>query len=144
MSQHSNMSERELFNELSFYTLAHPDPVFLHQNAVDAFTAQLAGPDTKPIALVFALVGLYLHVEKQFTGKEVQRVHMHLAKNRRTWTSPLLPEGRGAIRVSQVLEEPAGPACDAMIGQWCASVWSAFQASRGEIAQLLANELDIR
>lgn len=28
------------FHELSFYTLSHPDPSFIHQHSVDAYTAQ--------------------------------------------------------------------------------------------------------
>ena len=32
-------SEEELFHELSFYTLAHPDPAFIHQHIVDAYAA---------------------------------------------------------------------------------------------------------
>ena len=51
---------RELYHELSAYTLSHPDPSFIHQYVVDAFAAQTADENTKPIALTFALVGLYL------------------------------------------------------------------------------------
>ncbi len=56
-------SDQEAYNELSYYTLSHPDPAFIHQNIVDAYTAQHAGQDTKPIAITFALIGLYLSVE---------------------------------------------------------------------------------
>src|SRR6266700_6488680 len=144
-------SELELFHEMSFYTLAHTDSAFLHQNAVDAFTAQQADLTTKPIAVVFALVGLYLHVEKQFTGRQVQKVHMQLANRRKGWTMPPLPpergserdSARGSIRVADVLAASPGPARDAMIHRWCETVWEAFHASRAEIAQLLATELDI-
>lgn len=136
-------TELELFDELSFYTLAHSDPSFVHQNAVDAFAAQVADENTKPIALVFGLVGLYLHVEKNFTGRQVQIVHMQLARRRKHWSKPPLPERRGSVRVGDVLAEAPGPNRDAMIHCWCISVWEAFQASREEIARLLATELDI-
>ena len=143
VSQTTMPSELDLFHELSFYTIAKRDPEFIHQHAVDAFAAQVADANTKPIALVFALVGLYLHVEKQFTGKQVQRAHMQLANRRKVWTSPAQPEKRGSIRVADVLSEPAGTARDVKIHEWCASVWEAFRASRAEIAQLLTSELDI-
>ena len=66
------MSNDELFGQLSFYTLSHPDSdYFIHQMAVDAYTAQTATEDTKQIGLVFTLVGLYLFAEKNFTGKEI-------------------------------------------------------------------------
>src|SRR6266700_1263245 len=108
-------SELELFHEMSFYTLAHTDSAFLHQNAVDAFTAQQADLTTKPIAVVFALVGLYLHVEKQFTGRQVQKAHMQLANRRKSWPTLPLPAQRGDVRVKDVIAEPPGPARDAMI-----------------------------
>ena len=88
-------SDQELFDELTFYTLAHGDPAFLHQNVVDAFAAQHADESSKPIYVVFALVGLYLCVEKGFTGKQAQRAHMQLAKRRRSWIRPALPKERG-------------------------------------------------
>lgn len=33
-------SEQQAYYELSYYTLAHPDPNFIHQHIVDAFGAQ--------------------------------------------------------------------------------------------------------
>jgi Family of unknown function (DUF5946) len=95
----------DLYHELSCYTLTHPDPSFIHQHIVDAYTAQNANEITKPIAVVFALIGLYLHVEKNFTGRQVQRFHMKLAKIRRPWIRPHLlvldPSGRrGAYLIS--------------------------------------------
>jgi len=36
------ISEQEQYDELACYTLAHPDPGFIHQNVVDAFGAQTA------------------------------------------------------------------------------------------------------
>ena len=68
-------SDQDVYNELSYYTLAHPDPAFLHQNIVDAYAAQHADESTKPIVIVFGLIGLYLHIERNFTGKQVQRAH---------------------------------------------------------------------
>lgn len=53
-------AEIDIDHEFTCYTLAHRDPAFLHQHVVDAFAAQHADDSTKPITLVFALVGLYL------------------------------------------------------------------------------------
>jgi hypothetical protein len=136
-------SELDLFHDLSFYTLAHEDRAFIHQNAVDAFTAQQADVNTKPIAVVFALVGLYLHVEKQFTGRQVQKAHMRLANRRKSWPTLVLPKQRGDVRVSDVIAKPPGPSRDAMIHHWCDSVWQAFAGTHTQIAQLLAAELGI-
>ena len=85
----------DLYHELSYYTLAHRDPSFIHQHIVDAYTAQHANETTKPIAVVFALIGLYLHIEKNFTGRQVQRFHMKLAKVRRRWSESSTAERAG-------------------------------------------------
>lgn len=130
-------SEQEAFNELCFYTLAHGDPAFIHQHVVDAFAAQHADDRTKPIALTFALVGLYLHVEKHVSGRNVQRAHMTMAKRKRPWPAIALPRDRGAITVIDVVAAPAGPERDKAIDAWCASVWESFHDSRPIIAALL-------
>ena len=102
------MTSEDAYNELCYYTLAHRDPSFIHQYVVDAFAAQYADEQTKPIKLTFALVGLYLHVEKQFSGKLVQRVHMDLAQQKRLWPSFALPNARGALTAADVLAVPTG------------------------------------
>jgi hypothetical protein len=86
-------SDQDQYNQLAFYTLAHKDPAFIHQHLVDAFLAQHADKSTKPITLVFALIGLYLHVEKGYTGKQVQLAHMQMAKRKKQWVLPPLQKG---------------------------------------------------
>ncbi|MBU6429711.1 MAG: hypothetical protein KGR26_11910, partial [Cyanobacteria bacterium REEB65] len=49
---------RQLYDELSAYTLSLADPGFSHQFVVDAYAAQHVAEDTKPIRTTFALVGL--------------------------------------------------------------------------------------
>jgi Family of unknown function (DUF5946) len=137
-------SNEELFHDLMYYTLAHPDPAFIHQNVVDAYALQTAGETTKNITIVFALIGLYLSVEKNLTGKQVQRAHMQLASGaRKSWFRPALPVDRGSIVISDVLAAPPGPQRDAMIRNWCASVWQACSQSRPQIAELAKKELGI-
>lgn len=136
-------SSQELFDEPAYYTLAQPRPPFVHQLAIDAFTAQRANASTKPIAVVFALLGLYLHVEHRFTGLQVQRVHMHLARCRRQWPNLPLPDQRGPVEVSDVLAAAPGAVRNAMIHEWCVSVWEAWSASRPAIADLARRELHV-
>lgn len=133
----------DLYNQLAFYTLGHPDPAFIHQLVVDAYAAQNADETTRPIAVVFSLIGLYLHLEKGFTGKQVQRAHMQLAKWPNTWTKPPLPVDRGAIRIQDVLAAEPGPDRDAMIEHWCVSVWECWQGSRAQIAEVARKYLEI-
>lgn len=136
-------SDSEAFHELSFYTLAHRDPAFIHQLAVDAFAAQHADPSSKPISVVFSLIGLYLHLEHGFTGKQVQFAHMRLARYPRKWEALPLPARRGEVTVQQVLAAPPGAERDAMIERWCVSVWSEFDCCRSIIADLAERELGV-
>ncbi len=128
--------ERDLYHNLSYYTLNHPQPDFVHQFIVDAFGAQRATAKTKPIRLAFALIGLYLHIEKGYTGRQVQRAHTQLARGKRTWPTFKLPEYRGDVSVSDVLAAPPGAERDAAIEEWCRSVWNAYRESHGQVARL--------
>jgi hypothetical protein len=130
--------EEQAYHKLCAYTLTHGDPSFIHQHVVDAFAAQRADEKTKPIGVTFALVGLYLHVEHRWTGREVQRAHMALAREKHPWPQFVLPDSRGSITPSQVLAAPAGPARDEAIHRWCTSVWEALKEHRASIATLLA------
>jgi hypothetical protein len=131
----------EPYHELCAYTLTHGDPAFVHQYVVDAFAAQHADASTKPITLTFALVGLFLHVERMQTGKQVQRVHTLLARRRKDWPRFDLPAERGDVTVDDVLAAPPGADRDEMIDQWCASVWQAYSGTRDQIAELIRAEL---
>ena len=134
---------QEKFYELSYYTLTHHDPAFIHQHIVDAFTAQTADEDSKPIGVAFALIGLCLYLEKNYTGKQVQLAHMALARRKREWPKFDLPEARGAVTVIDVLREPAGPRRDAKIREWCVSVWQAYGKSHQRVLDLLSSYLNI-
>jgi hypothetical protein len=126
---------REAYDEVYAYTMGRPD--FILQHVVDAFAAQTASEGSKPIGVVFALVGLYLHVEKQFSGFEVQKAHMRMGRQKRQWPAIPLPRDRGSMTAADVLEVPAGPARDRAIDDWCRSVWTAFRDSRQTIVDLL-------
>jgi hypothetical protein len=104
---------------------------------VDAQAAQTATQDTKPIGLIFALIGLYLHVEKQLSGSEIQRVHMVLGQQKQDWPAIPLPHDRGIVTAATVLDAPAGPLRDKAVDDWCASVWEAFRDSREIVVELL-------
>jgi hypothetical protein len=130
-------SEVEAYDALQCYTLAHGKPEFIHQHVVDAWTAQHADEQTKPIGLTFALVGLYLHLERGFSGRQVQRAHMALGRRKRSWPSFILPRDRGSVTASQVMAAPPGPQRDRAIDAWCASVWDAFRENHALVADLL-------
>lgn len=126
---------RSAHDELYVYTMGRPR--FILQHVVDAYAAQTATPTTKPMGLAFALVGLYLHVERGFSGDQVQRVHMRLAKTRRQYPQLPLPTDRGVITPVDVLASPAGAERDAAIDRWCVCVWEAFRETRETIVAFL-------
>jgi hypothetical protein len=129
--------KREAYDELCCYTLAHGGREFVHQHVVDAFAAQDAASTDKPVRLAFALIGLYLHLEKGLTGREVQLEHMRLAKRRHVWPRVPLPASRGEMSAIQVMQSPPGPQRDAAIDAWCASVWDAYRGAEAAVVALL-------
>ena len=127
-------TDSKLFDELSFYTLSHPDTdYFIHQLIVDAYTAQTANKHTKKISLVFSLVGLYLLIEKNYTGKQIQQAHTILANYKNYLPEIKLPKNRGEITISDVLKSKQNR--DEMIKKWCYSVWMAYESNQKEIKQ---------
>lgn len=130
-------SEEDAYHELCAYTLGRGDANFIHQHVVDAFAAQHAGEQSKPIGVTFALVGLYLMIEKQWTGKQVQRTHMQLARHKTPWPVFEMPHNRGTMTAIEVMAAPEGPERDQAIHAWCASVWAALSSHREDVASLL-------
>lgn len=131
-------TEDAAYHELSAYTLTRGDAGFMHQHVVDAWTAQHAHPGSKPIGVFFALVGLYLHVERRRTGREVQQAHMELARVPEAWPVGALPVSRGALTAEDVLAKPEGPARDAEISRWARSVWAAYAEKRQSVEEVLS------
>jgi len=130
--------EERLYDELCAWTLGLLDAAFAHQHAVDAWAVQRADERTKPIAVGFGLVGLYLHLERGLTGREVQRMHMLLARRRQEWPRFVLPRERGAMTASDVMAARPGPERLRALDAWCAAVWAACAASRPAVVELLA------
>ena len=129
--------ELEAYHELSAYSLMRGDATFMHQHVVDAFAVQYSDEQTKPIKLTFGLLGLYLKIDKQFSGRQVQRVHMQLGREKHVWPEFEIPTDRGSMSPSDVLAAPPGPERDKAIDEWCLSVWRPWQMNRRTIASLL-------
>ena len=137
-------AQQDAYDELCYYTLSHRDSSFIHQHVVDAFAAQTADENVKPIKLTFALVGLYLHVECQYSGRQVQLVQMKLGQEKQQWPAFVIPIERGAITATNVMAAPAGVQRDELIHQWCVSVWKAFSENRQVVSSLLSKHKIIR
>ncbi len=133
------MDKQELYNQLAFYTLAHPSPNFIHQHVVDAFAAQNANEKTKWITIYFALIGLYLYVEKGYTGKEVQLEHIRLSNRKKEFSPFVLPENRESFTIEDVLTKEQGREKDQAIEIWCKAVWEAYASCKSYILDYLEN-----
>jgi Family of unknown function (DUF5946) len=126
---------RAAYDEVYVYTMGRPG--FILQHVVDAFAVQTAEENSKPLVVVFGLVGLYLHLEKQFSGRAVQEAHVKLGRRKREWPKISLPMDRGSMTVVDVLAAPAGPERDKAVDNWCQSVWASFGGNRQTIVALL-------
>ena len=128
---------RALLNELSYYTLAQGDPRFIHQHLVDAYGAQHVRQSKSTIGAAFALAGLYLAVERGFTGRQVQKMHMLMARTSKEWPRFDPPEGVGPLTVADVLAVEAGPGRDQKLLEWCASVWGAWSREHRRVREMV-------
>jgi hypothetical protein len=128
---------RALMNELAFYTLAHGDPRFIHQHSVDAYGAQHVRQSRSTIGAAFALAGLYLAVERGFTGRQVQKLHMEMARKSKQWPRFAPPADAGRLTVADVLAVEPGPRRDEKLSEWCASVWSAWLSEHRRVREMV-------
>jgi len=138
--------EQNAYQQLTSWSLSLRDEEFVHQHVVDAWAAQHATEDSKPISVAFALAGLYLHLERGFSGREVQRAHMQLAQpqgrgpGRKEWPRFPLPKERWRITVRDVIAAPENGRVQA-IDRWCRSVWEAWKDSHAAIAEFVSRDL---
>jgi hypothetical protein len=128
---------RQLMNEASYYTLAHGDPRFIHQHLVDAYGAQHVRVGKSTIGAAFSLAGLYLAVERGFTGRQIQLMHIQMAKRSRSWPRFEPPANVGRLTVADVLDAEPGPVRDSALLRWCASVWAAWSLEQPRVRAMM-------
>ncbi len=116
----------QLCSDLMCYTVAKQDPEFIHQHAVDTHAAQHAGGPTRNITVAFGLIGLYLALEKGYTGRQVQLAHMSIAKTKKTWPRLEPPRQPAVLTVMDVLQAGTDAERDAMIRKWMRAVWESW------------------
>ena len=116
----------QAFSDLQCYTVAKQDPAFIHQHAVDSYEAQHAGGPTRNITVAFGLIGLYLALEKGYTGRQVQLVHMSIAKTRKVFPRLEPPYKPAFLTVMDVLSAGTDAEKDVMIREWMNAVWESW------------------
>ncbi len=116
----------QVYSDLMCYTVAKQDPEFIHQHVVDTYAAQHGGGPTRNITVAFGLIGLYLALEKGYTGKQVQQAHMKIAKIRKVWPRLEPPPEPAVLTVMDVLRAGTDGERDATIRKWMESVWESW------------------
>ena len=130
----------QAFSDLQCYTVAKQDPEFIHQHAVDTYAAQHAGGRTRTITVAFGLIGLYLALEKGYSGRQVQLAHMKIAKTKKDWPRLDPPRQRAILTVMDVLLAGTDEEKDAMIRKWMTAVWETWE-DRHQWVQATTDEL---
>jgi hypothetical protein len=145
MDEHFNalVACRQLYDEISAFTFSLGDADFIHQLAVDAYAAQHSGEGVKAITTTFAIIGLYLTFEHGYTGREVQKAHMVLARKRRQWPLFQPPSRQSTITVRDVVLNLPDNYRTAIDG-WGKSVWELWKPEQENIKQLLDKYITIR
>ena len=130
---------RDLYNELSYYSLTHRDKdYFVHQHVVDAYGAQHASKEDKPMKIAFALIGLCLLVNYKYTGRQIQKAHVELAKTRRVWPLFKAPEKKANINISDILLTKTYSSRDALIKEWATAVWKTWENQHQAVLLIVA------
>ncbi len=131
----------QIYWQLSAFTLSLQDPEFPHQVVVDSYAAQHSGPRVKPITTVFALIGLYLHLERGCTGRQVQLAHMFLGRKRRAWPRFDPPVEKATVTVRDVLQSVGKDNYREPIDRWAKAVWDTWQGERWRVIELVSRHL---
>jgi hypothetical protein len=116
-----------MYSDLSCYSVSKQDAGFIHQHAADAYAAQHSRGKTRNISVAFGLIGLYLALEKGYTGKQVQQAHMQIARLRKAWPRLEPPVLSAGMTIKDVFQAETDAEKDAMIRRWMEAVWSSWE-----------------
>ncbi len=112
-----------------------------HQLLVDTYGAQHVGPRSPAITGAFGLIGLYLTLERGWTGLRVRAAHQALAARYRDW--PLL--GRPPEAASMTVQDLAFAGTPAeyveVLHDWAGTVWASWRREHPRIAELVRERL---
>ena len=131
----------ELYCELTAYTLARGYNEFIHQLAVDAYGAQHASSSGPTIGTAFALIGLSYTYERGYSGRQVQHMHILLARRTKSWPRFTAPAHAGPVTILDVMQTQPGEQRDAALRRWGQSVWDAWGTEHERVRALVENVL---
>jgi len=125
----------KLFTNLSGYTLSNNNEQFIHQLIVDAYSAEHAGGCTKNITVMFALIGLYLVVERNYTGRQVQLLHMRIPKQNWPYLEP--PKHTASIKINDVVNAKTNSQKELLIYRWVSDVWDSWAEQHSYLHKII-------
>jgi hypothetical protein len=116
-----------------------------HQLTVDAYGAQHAGPPGGRRSYVaYSLAGLYLALERGWTGIQVRSFHAKMGRPDTTWPELRRPLSTGVLTVADVVAAGARLASAdghaETVERWARSVWDAW-ADQHEAVRALTHRL---
>ncbi len=132
-----------LYSELSAYSLSRGYERFIHQHVADAYGLQHGVDRPSNIGVAFTLIGLYLALERGFSGRDVQRAHMRLARLRKRWPACERPSEFARMNVDDVMRAAPGDDRDDAILHWAAAVWETWRSSHAQTRELCRELLDV-
>ena len=130
-----------LFSQLSAFTNSLGDKEFSHQHVVDAYGAQHVGLYTKKVVPTMTLVGLFLQLEHNYTGIQVQRAHMVIADQTKDWPDFEKPQSLATVTVLDVLKVPDSKKMQ-MLRVWCAAVWDIWASEHEKVVKFTKKYLE--
>jgi hypothetical protein len=133
-----------LHGEVTSYVMQHAAALGRgHQTCVDAYAAQHVGPRMRPMTVCFALNGLYLVLERGWSGIAARDAHGHLARTvaREVWPSFEAPAGAGQLTVLDVALTDHAQAQAAAIEAWGRSVWATWSHVHDVVREMTDRQL---
>ena len=127
---------QEKYYELTCWTLVRHDGRFIHQHAVDAYAARHGGGERTVLPTAFGLIGLCLALEKGFTGRQVQLVHVKMGKKRRDWPVLEPPEHPAGLTVNDVVRAGTDREKEEMLMRWAAAVWKSWEPRHQAVREM--------
>ena len=112
-----------------------------HQLTVDTYPAQHSRPDGPPIATAFALIGLHLALDENWSGVAVRDAHQRLAEDSKLWPVFRPPASLGTIDrtiLDVAVSASANEHRDAL-ERWARAVWSVWRVECPGVETLLSD-----
>jgi hypothetical protein len=134
----------DLHGEVTSNVMQHPEVLGRwHQTCVDSYAAQHVGPQMRPMTVCFALNGLYLVLERGWSGIAARDAHGHLARTvvRADWPNFEPPSEAGPLTVLDGALSADLDAQGAAIEAWGRSVWATWSHVHDAVRQLTDRQL---